>query len=84
MKSIILDRKTGVSQETSANNFDIGSSKIVILNITKNNILSITQNDNQLVVQLKSGNPIIINDFYGSQNGNNENELVIMIPQRKN
>jgi len=38
MKSIILERKTGVSQETSANNFDIGSSKIVILNITKNNI----------------------------------------------
>ncbi|PXY95612.1 hypothetical protein DKK76_04545, partial [Frischella perrara] len=83
MKSIILDRKTGVSQETSANNFDIGSSKIVILNITKNNILSITQNDNQLVVQLKSGNPIIINDFYGSQNGNNENELVIDDPSEE-
>ena len=83
MKSIILDRKTGVSQETSANNFDIGSSKIVILNITKNNILSITQNDNQLVVQLKSGNPIIINDFYSSQNGNNENELVIDDPSEE-
>ncbi|PWV64926.1 Ig-like protein group 3, partial [Frischella perrara] len=83
MKSIILDRKTGVSQETSANNFDIGSSKIVILNITKNNILSITQNDNQLVVQLKSGNPIIINDFYSSQDDKNENKLVIDDPSEE-
>ena len=75
MKSIILDRKTGHAQDIADNLYSIGNSKIVILNTARNDILSTSQKGDQLIVKLKSGQSVVINDFFHSNN--NDNRLVI-------
>ncbi|WP_392563988.1 Ig-like domain-containing protein [Orbus wheelerorum] len=75
-KFYVIDKNTGIKVVKEDSSFYLEGSKVVTLETERNNIFSMSQDGNQLVIKLKSGEIISIKDFFQLHDGQ-PNSLVI-------
>ena len=73
MAQYLIDRKTGAKSPINEDNFKVTGSEIVVIQASKADIVSIKRDGGNLIIKLKSGKTITIQDYFVTP----QNELVI-------